>query len=98
MIEVTITTRAGQVELGKIRITNVSEPSDSELADYSVQFAIDRNGAVGIHQRPIRGFPRTKANVLGLLLAALLTLSEDELSLDSQDFSRTRNRKQLPRL
>lgn len=81
MIEVTITKAGGTEELGRIRIENL-EVHDDQTADYSVQFAVERCGAVGLHQRSIRHFPRTEANVLGLLLAALTTLEESELRLE----------------
>ena len=81
MIEVALTAKGGKLELGRIRIENTTVHEDG-TADYSVQFAVERCGAVGLHQRVIRYFPRTEANVLGLLTAALQTLDESELRLE----------------
>lgn len=100
MIEVALTTQGGNLELGKIRIENI-EIHDDGTADYSVQFAVERCGAIGLHQRTIWHFPRTEANVLGLLMAALTTLDESELrledGLDASDLAR-RQRGTLPAL
>lgn len=68
-------------ELGVITIEKLADYLDG-TADYSARFSIDRVLAVGVHQRPIRKFPRLKTNALGLLLAALMTLDEREMSLE----------------
>lgn len=81
MIEVKLTSRDGKLELGRIRIEN-QEVHEDGTADYSVQFAVDRVGAVGLHQRSIRHFPRDKYNVLALLRQALETLDPKELKLE----------------
>lgn len=87
-------------ELGRIKIEKVADLPDDE-ADYAVHFAVERAGAVGLHQRGIYRFPRTTVNILGLLLAALNTLDESELVLedgtDSSDLAR-RQRGTLPAL
>lgn len=83
MIEVTIVDENG--ELAKIRIERLSGDDEHE-ADYSVEFAVDRLGAVGVHQRGIFAFPRTKYNALALLRQALATLEPKELELE-QDIS-----------
>lgn len=83
MIEVSITSKAPDgvvTELGTIRIENVG--GNEELADYSIQFGIDRYEAVGLYQRAIYGFPRLQYNVLGLLRQALETLDPEELTLE----------------
>lgn len=77
MIEVTIKDDYG--ELGRIRIDHID---GTELADYTVEFAIDRHRAVGLHARSIRSFPRTKYNALALLKQALETLDPRELELE----------------
>ena len=91
MIEVTLTLN-NKTELGRIKIINLLEERDDDLSDYSVQFAVERCGAVGLHQRAIHDFPRTKYNVLALLFQALKTLDESELKLedgvDSSDLAR----------
>ena len=69
-------------ELGKITLEKITDHPDGS-ADYSARFAVDRVGAVGMHQRVIHGFPRTEYNVLALLLQALNTLEPEELSLES---------------
>lgn len=51
-------------------------------ADFSVRFGIDREGARGLHQRPVFGFPITKYNKLALLKIALDTLDPSELELE----------------
>lgn len=100
MLEVNLTTRSGELELGRVLITNI-EMHDDDTADYSVQFAVERCGAVGLHQRVIRHFPRTKYNALALLLQALNTLDPKELELedgtDSSDLAR-RQRGTLPEI
>lgn len=87
MIEVSITSHGGKRELAKIRIENVTdyeilENPDYDHGDYSVQFVVDRCMAIGTHRRGMWGFPRTKYNVLGLLLQALNTLDPKELELE----------------
>lgn len=72
----------GDHEAAKITIEKLVFKTDG-TADYSVRFAVDRGtGHVGIHQRVVEDFPRTKYNVLGLLALALQTLSPEELSLE----------------
>ena len=79
MIVVTLADEHG--ELGRIEIERIEDfPDDS--ADYAARFAVERAGAVGLHRRPIYRFPRTHTNILGLLLAALNTLTEEELTLE----------------
>lgn len=56
-----------------------------DLADYSVEFAVERGTAVGLHTRNIFGFPRRELNVLALLRLALENLDEKELKLE-RDF------------
>lgn len=89
MIEVNLSSDG--TELGKIRIIKQVDNPD-ETADYSIEFAVDRMDAIGLHQRSIRNFPRLEFNVLGLLRAALMTLDEKELRLeddiDSSDMAR----------
>lgn len=83
MIEVIIRHAGSERELGRIEIENVSD-SAGEYGDYSIRFAVDKIRAVGIHQRGLHGFPRTKYNVLALLLQALNTLLPDELKFDGE--------------
>lgn len=80
MIEVVIRHKESGGEIGRIEIENVSGPG--EVADYAVKFGVDRITSVGLHKRPILGFPRTKYNVLALVLQALNTLDPRELELD----------------
>lgn len=80
LIEVVIKHVQSNMELGRIRIESTSPP-ESELADYSIRFAVERGSGVGIHQRGIYDFPRTKFNVFALLRQALGTLEESELEL-----------------
>ena len=68
-------------ELGKITLEKITDHPDGS-ADYSARFAVDRVGAVGIHQRRLDNFPRLEYNVLALLLQALNTLDESELRLE----------------
>lgn len=82
MIEVIIRHKTSNVELGRIEIENVSEDDESEYAEYSVRFGVERVKSVGVHQRGIFHFPRTRYNVLALLLQALNTLEPSELELD----------------
>lgn len=97
MIEIVISDEQG--ELGKIRIEKVEIHSDT-TADYSIQFAVNRIGAVGLHRRSIRHFPRLQYNVLALVRQALETLDPKELRLEpdasSSDMAR-RQRRALPR-
>ena len=81
MIEVIIRHAGSEVELGRIEIENL-ETGDEEFGNYSVRFGVDRNEAVGLHQRAMLNFPRDQYNVLGLLLQALNTLEPGELELD----------------
>lgn len=68
-------------ELGKITLEKITDHPDGS-ADYSARFAVDRCGAVGIHQRRLDNFPRLEYNSLALLLQALNTLTEQELRLE----------------
>lgn len=79
MIEVRISDEGG--ELGKITLEKITDHPDG-TADYSARFAVDRVGAVGIHQRHLDNFPRLEYNALALLLQALNTLTEQELRLE----------------
>lgn len=79
-IEVVLTHQETGTVLGKITIENVS--GDDTHADYSVKFAADRLGAIGLQRRAVYAFPRTKYNVLALLLQALNTLEPPELELE----------------
>lgn len=81
MIEVIIRHKGTEVELGRIDIENVSDEA-GEFGNYSVRFGVERIGSVGVHQRSLINFPRTKYNVLGLVLQALNTLEPRELELD----------------
>lgn len=56
--------------------------NDDGTADFSVRFGIDREGARGVHQRPVFGFPITQYNKLALLKIALDTLEPSELELE----------------
>ena len=78
---------ADEVEIGRVRIERVETYSD-KTADYAINFAVERMRAVGLHTRVIRAFPRLKYNVLGLLVQALSTLEEGELSLEPKVSSR----------
>lgn len=88
VIIVTIKHAESGALLGEIKIENVSA-SAGDLGDYSVRFGVEKIGAVGVHQRGIMNFPRTKFNVLALLRQALATLEEDELSLTGDYAQRT---------
>lgn len=70
--------------LAKIEIRNESKLT-TELADYSVKYAVERGSAVGLHNRWINSFPRKQYNVLALVRQALLTLEAKELKLE-RDF------------
>ena len=83
MIEVIIRHAESERELGRVTIEKVSD-SAGEYGDYSIRFAVDKIRAVGIHQRGLHGFPRTKYNVLALLLQALNTLLPEELEFDGE--------------
>lgn len=80
VIEVIIRHKGSEVELGRIEIENVS--GDGEFGNYSVRFGVDRIKAVGLHRRAMLNFPRTKYNVLGLLLQALNTLEPAEMEFE----------------
>lgn len=77
MIEVIVRHVGSEVEIARIEIENVSLSGDS--GDYSVRFGVHKGEGLGLHQRGIYGFPRTKYNVLALLLQALNTLEPREL-------------------
>lgn len=98
MIEVRIVKTDGEHEeaLGIIRIESMTPGYNHLPCDYSVRFAVERAGAVGLHQRQIIGFPRLKYNVLGLLTQALATLDPKELELEdgtsASDLARRQHR------
>jgi hypothetical protein len=83
MIRVRITKESnGDIsELGEIRITRTDTEQDEQEAGYVAEIAVERCGEVGFHTRTVVGFPRTKTNVLGLVLAVLLKLDQTELEL-----------------
>lgn len=82
MIEVSI--KSDGRSLGTIKIENVSENPDAEFADYSIRFGVNKNQASGVHQRAIYNFPRTRYNVLALVLQALNTLEPEFLELHEE--------------
>lgn len=84
MIEVHIyrTDDEHQEALAIVRIERLDAYDVPEAGDYSVRFAVERVGAVGLHQRQIIGFPRLKYNVLALVKQALETLEPSELELE----------------
>lgn len=83
MIEVIIRVKdaVNTPALARIEIENLSG-YDSDTADYSVRFGVDKKDALGLHQRGIHAFPRKKYNVLALVRQALMTLEERDLELD----------------
>lgn len=81
MIEVIVRNPATGLELARIEIKNLVT-YDDETADYSVQFAVERGMAVGLHQRGVDKFPRKHYNVLALLRQVLNTLEPKELELE----------------
>ena len=93
MIEVIISDEDG--ELGRITLERLTDHADSS-SDYSVRFAVERIGAVGLHQRSLYNFPRLRYNVLALLLQALQTLDKNELELEdgisASDMARRQHR------
>lgn len=74
--------KIGHREMAHIRIENLNDSSDPELANYSIQFAVDTADGIAVYQRHIEAFPRKKYNTLALLRQALQTLEEKELGLD----------------
>lgn len=76
-IEVIVRHKGTEIELARIEIENVG--IDGEHGDYSVRLLVHKGKGTGVHQRGITSFPRTKYNVLALLLQALNTLTPDEL-------------------
>jgi hypothetical protein len=69
--------------LGTIEILRDGETFANEnLCDYVIRFAVDRGSAIGAHVRTIHSFPRTQLNCFALVLQALNTLEEKELSLE----------------
>jgi hypothetical protein len=84
-IEVVIRHKGSEVELARIEIENVGVSPYVEgdtvhsTGDYSIRFGVHKGEGTGLHQRGIYGFPRTKFNVLALLLQALNTLEPSEL-------------------
>lgn len=83
MIEVVIRHKESGAELARIDIENLSGVG-TETADYSVRFGVEKGDSVGIHQRGIFNFPRTRYNVLALLLQALNTLRPEDLEWDGE--------------
>lgn len=83
MIEVIIRHQESGTEIAKVTIENLTE-GDSQYADYSVRFGVEKGKSVGIHSRGILGFPRQRYNVLALLLQALNTLEPRELEWDGE--------------
>ena len=69
-------------EAARLRIYKTNEYHDEELADYSVQMVVNRDGALGSHQAKLER-ASTRLNSLGLLLAALSIFDERQLYLES---------------
>lgn len=95
MIEVIIRHVGSNTELAKIEIENVSDEA-GEYGNYSVRFGVEKGRSVGIHQRGLIGFPRTKYNVFGLVLQALLSLDPRELEWDGEWETPNRHKNVLP--
>lgn len=93
MIEVLIRHKESGVELGRIDIENVTD-GDGDHADYSINFGVDRIGAVGVHRRSIFHFPRKQFNVLALVRQVLNTLEPEELKFDGEYHERTYGRRE----
>ena len=73
-------------ELAQIRLEQIN--SSRDVSDWIVEFGIDRgDGALGLHSRKVYNFPHKQFNVLGLLKVALLSLTTEELSLESEPSS-----------
>lgn len=72
-----------ETEIGRVDIINTEVLPDG-TADYLAQFGVERIGAVGLHTRTIRAFPRLKFNVLALLKQVLDTLDPRELELENE--------------
>lgn len=73
-------------ELCQIRLEQIH--SSGDVSDWIVEFGIDRgDGALGLHSRKVYNFPHKQFNVLGLLKVALLSLTTEELSLESEPSS-----------
>ncbi|SRR6266540_877953 len=88
MIEVEI--RTSRKDLARIRIECLSTHDNSQYGDYSIQVAVDTGGmSLAIYQKAVYSFPRKKLNALALLMAALTTLTEEELSLDADPDARS---------
>lgn len=83
MIEVVARFKGGKHELARITLENVGTSPDGETADYSVQIAVYTGSGVELIQRACYAFPRKKLNTLALLRLALETLTEEELTLDT---------------
>lgn len=80
---ITIKISSQSKELGQIRLEQMQSLEDT--SDWVVEFGIDRgDGALGLHSRMVHSFPHKQFNVLGLLKIALLTLTAEELSLESE--------------
>lgn len=78
MIEVII--KHDNREIGRITIENMTK-GDTNEADYSVRFGVDKIAEVTASRRAVWFFPRKEYNVLALLLQALKTLEPEELKL-----------------
>lgn len=79
MIEVIVRHMGSETELARIEIENVSTTDDGLYGNYSVRFGVNKVGGVGLHRRGVLHFPRTKYNVLALLIQALSTLDPQDL-------------------
>lgn len=81
-IEVIIRHKESDTELGRIEIENVMDSHDPDYGNYAVRFGVEKIKSVGVHTRTMLNFPRTKYNVLGLVLQALNTLDPVDLELE----------------
>lgn len=68
-------------ELASLRIERVQRV-DSDWSRYSVEIAVERGGAIGLHRRAF-DFKRCQGNVLGLIQVALSTLDDEDLELEN---------------
>lgn len=84
-------------EIARITFVKMARDAQGDSCSYIIQFGVERLGptsAVGLYTRHITAFPRTKANALGLLTAALNALTQEELSLDAPTSSSDLARRQ----
>ena len=95
MIEVVIRHKESGAELGRITIENLTDDGNADVADYSVQFGVEKIGSVGLHRRGVLAFPRKQYNVLALLRQALATLEPAELELEGDYEDRTYKKHRL---